>query len=699
MAPSRPEEAPLPLPLSPVLPHSGSSPRLPHAASASSLLPHVGSAGSLLPHQGSGIGVPLLLSHQGSGVPPTTPLARQGSGIPALQHAGSGIPLQHQGSGIPHQGSGVPLLQHQGSQSLEEWAATPSPAAAPSVSRRLTFGPPPPLPPAEAERYGSGAPAARSTATYARTASAAEAGAAAAALAAEGCLARNSSRGREGGQGDSGDEAGGAAPGRRRRRRRPAGPPPPLDQPSPAALLRLLAWVALLWVGYGFQRGLCAAGIPYDCDGATGADAFYTLTLLAFVGGGMGWLAGVARPARFAWLAAPRRAYLWVVYLAVLPAYSGISTLPALRVSLAGMGAWGPVPVVLKTMAFLLIGAALAFHIWLAWRAGGQGSHQADSGSCDGSSAAGTDAAAAGGVTNPRAVASLDTPLSAGGSSTPPSGDRHASASLPGDSNPPGSTPSGSPVKKARSVAGSDVDSAMCDSPSRSSGSEGSPSGSPGASPSKRAAAGAAAAAARAASSRRRQRRGSWRSVGLYLLPRLAVLLYFGAWLAALPASGSYSLHLHHYAMAWAVAIFAAFNHPISGLVLSLATAVFVQGASAYGFDPLFTVVDGDSTGCLTVSSPPSGQMTCAFWSATPFDIGFCSNTSWIPWFDCNVSWPWPETAVANKAQLGRNRTHTFAPKALDLGEVLTNVTAAPLATGGSLAWGVAPVTPAPIPI
>lgn len=124
-------------------------------------------------------------------------------------------------------------------------------------------------------------------------------------------------------------------------------------------------------------------------------------------------------------------------------------------------------------------------------------------------------------------------------------------------------------MKKARSVAGSDVDSAMCDSPARSS-----PDGSPAASPGKRPGGGAAA---RGAARRRRQRGANWRSVGLYLLPRLAVLLYFGAWLVALPVSGSYSLHLHHYALAWVVAIFAAFNHPISGLVLALATGVFVQ--------------------------------------------------------------------------------------------------------------------------
>lgn len=660
MGQSRPEETPLPLPLSPVLPRSASAPRLPHAASAS----------SLVPRQGSGIGA-ALLSHQGSGVPPATPPAHQGPGAPALQRQGSSLPLQHQGSGIPHQGSGAPLLQHQGSPSLADWAALGAPAPAASVSRRLSFGPSPAAP----------------AAGYARTASAAEAGAAAAALAAEGGLAGDVSRDNEGSRCDGGSQAKRVGRGRRRRQRPPS-PPAPLDQPSPAALLRLLAWVALLWVGYGFQRGLCAAGIPYDCDGATAADAFYTLTLLAFIGGGMGWLAGVARPARFAWLAAPRRLYLWAVYLAVLPAYSGISTIPALRVSLAGMGAWGPVPVVLKSLAFLLIIAAFAFHIWLAWRAGSQASQPDDESNTGSSDEQGTIAPA-----DVCTAAALGNPLP-GDSASTAAGDGDARSSPPGEGTPPGGTPPSTPVKKARSVAGSDVDSAMGVSPAGSSASD-SPAGSPAASPSKRPSEGCAP---RAASRRRRQRGASWRSVGLYLLPRLAMLLYFGAWLAALPASGAYALHLHHYALAWAVAIFAAFNHPVSGLVLSLATAVFVQGASAYGFDPLFTPVEGSSTGCLTVSSPPSGQMTCAFWSATPFDIGFCSNTSWIPWFDCNVSWPWPATAVPSKGRPSPSRPLAPAPKALDLGEVLTDVTAAPLATGGSLAWGVAPVTPAARP-
>lgn len=68
------------------------------------------------------------------------------------------------------------------------------------------------------------------------------------------------------------------------------------------------------------------------------AEVYSTLTSLAFVGGGLGWLAGVTRPARFAWLASRRRAYLWLAYATALPAYSALSNLPALHSSLASGG-------------------------------------------------------------------------------------------------------------------------------------------------------------------------------------------------------------------------------------------------------------------------------------------------------------------------------------------------------------------------
>merc|ERR1711924_17213 len=76
-----------------------------------------------------------------------------------------------------------------------------------------------------------------------------------------------------------------------------------------------------------------------------------------------------------------------------------------------------------------------------------------------------------------------------------------------------------------------------------------------------------------------------------YLGSRFAVwmfyLLYF---LAAasdeIKEKGMY-WHIHHYLIAWMCAIFAEFNHPISLLLLAVASGIFVQGIAAYDFDPL----------------------------------------------------------------------------------------------------------------
>ncbi|PSC71850.1 hypothetical protein C2E20_4784 [Micractinium conductrix] len=540
-------------------------------------LSHAFSGSGLLSHQGSGVP---LLAHQGSGIPP---LPRQGSDL-ALLRQGSGVPLLlRQGSGaglLSHQGSGVPLLPLQDLPPLPpEWTAL---AAGGSAHLGLSMQHNTPV------AAGHPGPGAASPAPDGSAAVAAAA-AAAAAVAAEGGLS------------GAAEPPGGDIPARRtlRQQRAPA-PPPLLDQPSTGSMLRLAAWLALMFAGYGFQRGLCAGGLPYDCQPATAADAYTTLSLLAFVGGAAGWLAGVTRPARFAWLAAPRRIYLWLAYLALFPAYSAVSSVPALRVSLSGQQAWGPVLILLKVLAITLASAVIAFHVWLAWWAGGA-----------------ADSAGA----SPAAWPNLDA-SSATSSAASDVGSASTASSL-----------SGSPSKKRP----------------RSRGGSRSRSRSPSAAPGGASVRAGAAAAVAAALRRRRLRAARWGSVGRYLLPRLVVLAFFAAWLVALPTSGAYALHLHHYALGFAIAIFAAFNHPVSGLVLALATAVFVQGGAAYGFDPMFEATGVNGTGCISVSSPPTGQMTCAFWSAQPFDIGFCSNSSWIPWYDCNVTWPWPETAVKGK--------------------------------------------------
>ena len=77
--------------------------------------------------------------------------------------------------------------------------------------------------------------------------------------------------------------------------------------------------------------------------------------------------------------------------------------------------------------------------------------------------------------------------------------------------------------------------------------------------------------------------------------------------------------------------------------------------------------------------------MTCAFWSDQPFNLSFCSNSSWIPWFDCSVEWPWPETKVkpgrAKKQQAGAGGLGTAAK--LDSKAAANAARIARLARGG----------------
>jgi hypothetical protein len=91
-----------------------------------------------------------------------------------------------------------------------------------------------------------------------------------------------------------------------------------------------------------------------------------------------------------------------------------------------------------------------------------------------------------------------------------------------------------------------------------------------------------------------------------YLALRCAIFGFFGLVVGATTsayASGHElrTAHLHHLYIAWALASCAQFNHPISGALLALAAGIFVQGAGAYGFDPLVV-----PAGCKNVTLPSS---------------------------------------------------------------------------------------------
>lgn len=306
------------------------------------------------------------------------------------------------------------------------------------------------------------------------------------------------------------------------------------------AALRAAAWTALLWGGYGVQRWLCSLGLPYDCDAAPAANVFRTLTLLALAGGAAGWLAGVTTAQRFAWLASRRQAYLWLIYTAMLPAYSAVSNVPALRASLSSVGSWGAGMAAVAALGAAAAATALSWHLWHAFQAGAA-SYEVPV--CTGTSAASS-------------VGTLQELSPMGPALEGSSADR---VSVDGGSHrPPLHQLSGGSLPSPEA----DVEGSLLSLPVASAG---------------------RSSIAKRTNRRRRRRLAGWRSLALFLLPRLPLLLGFAAWATALQASGAFTLHLHHYALGWALAIFGAFNQPVSGLTLAVGAAILVQVGLSWG--------------------------------------------------------------------------------------------------------------------
>lgn len=97
----------------------------------------------------------------------------------------------------------------------------------------------------------------------------------------------------------------------------------------------------------------------------------------------------------------------------------------------------------------------------------------------------------------------------------------------------------------------------------------------------------------------------------------------FLAWiLIAIPLIGAkydsqLTPHLHHYVVAYAVATIAQFNHPLSLVLLAIASGVFVQGIAVYGADPIIIYkhrwVEFQCPG-VNVSSPHLGDPDMLPW-------------------------------------------------------------------------------------
>jgi len=66
-------------------------------------------------------------------------------------------------------------------------------------------------------------------------------------------------------------------------------------------------------------------------------------------------------------------------------------------------------------------------------------------------------------------------------------------------------------------------------------------------------------------------------------------------------------VHLHHLYIGWGIAIWGAFNKPLSVCVLVIGMGIFVQGLASYSAMPVF-----EKSGCL--ETPSSRELSCRFW-------------------------------------------------------------------------------------
>ena len=115
----------------------------------------------------------------------------------------------------------------------------------------------------------------------------------------------------------------------------------------------------------------------------------------------------------------------------------------------------------------------------------------------------------------------------------------------------------------------------------------------------------------------------SRRAFAAYLASRLAPFAFYGIAVGAARAAfdagkETREPHLHHAALALAVAAFGRFNRPVSAAVLAIAAGIFVQGIGAYGFDPMVV-----QAGCRTVTMPSFTAEGIARASGCTWDYSF----------------------------------------------------------------------------
>jgi len=109
------------------------------------------------------------------------------------------------------------------------------------------------------------------------------------------------------------------------------------------------------------------------------------------------------------------------------------------------------------------------------------------------------------------------------------------------------------------------------------------------------------------------------------LLPRLLLAVFWCTLSIAVWSSGGI-VHFHHYAIAWYLAIYMQFNHPVSVLSLAVLVGVYLQGIAAYNRDEVWQ----DHT-CWHISH--SGEVMNSIFSPNDPRKDFRK----LSWFQCDM--------------------------------------------------------------
>ncbi|EER07060.1 hypothetical protein Pmar_PMAR015473 [Perkinsus marinus ATCC 50983] len=103
----------------------------------------------------------------------------------------------------------------------------------------------------------------------------------------------------------------------------------------------------------------------------------------------------------------------------------------------------------------------------------------------------------------------------------------------------------------------------------------------------------------------------TYADAAVYIISRVGVVCIFGITFLLIHYDDKYNkhddnpvtFHLHHYFIAWLLSLIAAFDHPISLLMLSITSGIFVQGIAAYSAAGIFFRPRSDGGGIVNILS------------------------------------------------------------------------------------------------